>query len=177
LLENAEAKRNCVEFIASILTDKTDAAIVRAMNTTKDLVTRNDLSIEITPPTDPDAYGGWWVSVYDEKELDAARASDAELKQITVAKATPAPPPPAPKPVSTPQPITPFMPAPQSTPAQSSAASDAWTPSDMRYARSSSSSSSGGGDVYVRGYYRSNGTYVNSYTRSSPGFGSHGGHR
>jgi len=35
----------------------------------------------------------------------------------------------------------------------------------------SSYNSSAGGTVRVRGYYRSNGTYVNSYTRSAPGRG------
>jgi len=166
LLNSAEAKRNCIEFIASVLTDKADAGILRTMNQTKDLVTRNDLSIEITPPTDPDAYGGWWVSVYNEKELDAARASDAELKQITVAKDTPVPAPAAAA-------VTPTGSAsavassrtPTAQPAPAPAVSDAWSPSDMGYARSRSSSSSGGGSVYVRSYTRRDGTYVHSYTR------------
>ncbi len=47
----------------------------------------------------------------------------------------------------------------QSTPAQYS---------DFGISSSYSDEYSGGGRVYVHGYYRSNGTYVNAYTRSSP---------
>ena len=58
-----------------------------------------------------------------------------------------------------------------------------WSSDDLRYARPrrkhqtadnsygsgipNYAVSSGGGSVYVGGYYRSNGTYVNSYTRSA----------
>jgi hypothetical protein len=160
LLTSAEAKRNCIEFIASILPDKTDAAIVRALNQAKDLVTRDEWTTEITPATAPDAYGGWWVSVYNEKQLDAARATDEEMKQITVARSTPAPA--TPKPVNNTGRsvvVTPIAPAaqPQTTD------TDAWTPSDMALSRPSSTS--GGGSVYVRGYFRKDGTYVHSYAR------------
>jgi hypothetical protein len=160
LVTDPAAKEHCVNFICSILGDQADAAIVRQMNRTKDLVARYGLTLEITPPTDPDAYGGWWVSVYDQKALDGARATTAELAQIAVPKATVIEP--------TTKPATPIAvkPVPMQTVASSDEESTAWTPAEISNSRRSSSTA--GGSVYVHGYYRSNGTYVQSYTRSSP---------
>jgi len=53
----------------------------------------------------------------------------------------------------------------------SQAAAAQYTPSSYfspGYSDYSSGDYSGGGSVYVHGYFRSNGTYVNAYTRSSP---------
>ena len=47
---------------------------------------RDGLTFEITPPTAEDAYGGWWVSVYDEKALDRSRASEDEMARITTTR-------------------------------------------------------------------------------------------
>ena len=43
-----------------------------ALRPEKDLVHRDGLTLEITPPTAEDAYHGWWVSVYDRRLLDHA---------------------------------------------------------------------------------------------------------
>lgn len=153
ILNSDEAKRNCVELVASVLSDPTDAGIVRVLNRAQDLVTRAEMTIEITPHTSPDAYGGWWVSVYNEKELDAARASEDELKQITVARAAPV--------EAAPKPAAPRVPAAQA--AKPVIDSDDWTSADLRNSRPSAAS--GGGSVYVRGYYRKDGTYVRPHTR------------
>jgi hypothetical protein len=87
LLDNVSAKDNCVKFISNLLGQSADKETVQRLDLKKDLKTRNGLTFEITPPTDEDAYNGWWVSVYSEQKLNQARASDAELKQISVTKA------------------------------------------------------------------------------------------
>jgi hypothetical protein len=160
LLKDAKAKENCVAFIASVLGEPTDAAILRLLDRRKDLVVRNGLSIEITPETAEDAYGGWWVSVYDEAALDKVRATQKELEQITVERAAAR------------QAVASQRTAPPQ-PSLASARSDddellGWSPSDMRYARAPKAPSSGGGGggrVYVRSYYRKDGTYVHAHTR------------
>jgi hypothetical protein len=171
LLRDDKAKSACVEFVASLLGDA-DATTLRHLDRVKDSVVQGHLSLEITPETDEDAYGGWWVSVYDEAALDKARASDEEMKEIT---ATPSPAP-APSAVVTPAPVAapiqseprPVVPMPRLDSA-STAPDLSWKPSDYTYARPSSSvSSGGGGAVYVRGYTRKDGTYVRPHTRSSP---------
>jgi uncharacterized membrane protein YgcG len=182
LLTSDEAKAHCVELIAASLGDSVDASILRVLNRQKDLITRDGLTIEITPPDSPDAYGGWWVSIYQEEKLDASRASEAELAQITVARPTP-------RPAGSSAPRTATRP-----PAASLAGDEMpdWSDEDLARARDRSSSasssgsstsgarnsgssggsstnnrsaSSGGGRVYVRGYYRKDGTYVRPHSR------------
>lgn len=152
LLRDGSAKKNCVELLASVLGDKVDIAILRALDLKSDIATRKELTIEITPETATDAYGGWWVSVYDEKQLDAARASDKELKEITA----------------------PIVAKPAAQAAKKDVDDPDWTADDMKRARpptptprprADDAPSGGGGSVYVRGYSRKDGTYVRPHTR------------
>ena len=145
LVKNNVAKSNCVNFICSVLANDDDKKVVRALSwNPKDLQKTNAMTFEITLPSEPDSYGGWWVSVYDENALINARASGAELLSIT-----------QPRIVTKAQPI-----------ATTPTAGAAWSSEDISNSRPiASDSSNNGGTVYVRGYYRKNGTYVNSYTR------------
>ena len=133
LLKDEAAKTNCIEFIASVMGDQTDAQILRSLKRTQDLIVRNDLTIEITPQTAEDAYGGWWVSFYSVKALDAARATPKEIKEITVAKSSVAG-----SSATQPADVDPYE----------------WHQSDISRARPAQAGSVSGGQVYVRGYYR-----------------------
>jgi hypothetical protein len=247
LLGDDSAKSNCMTFVSSLLNEPTDKAILQELDLKKDLKMRDELTFEITPPTAEDAYNGWWVSLYSEQKLNLARASDNELKAISMTEA-------------------------DATKAAGQGNSSAWSTEELKHARhpslgkitftnksgqaimdadvvritdgvslvwekdggansgmvrledlpdelrvrfgynaakttaadelarqrrakraaeeeayapatqavpqnqdyggysgySDSSSYSGGGSVYVHGYYRSNGTYVNAYSRSYP---------
>jgi hypothetical protein len=154
-LNHAVAKERCIEFVSSLLEDETSRAIVLAMKKDKDLVKRAPLTFEITPSTADDAYGGWWISVYNESLLDSTRATAKELSEITTPRRQSA--------VATNQ-----------SPPSRTAVDDwhDWHPSDFAYARSarssppSSSTASTSGRVYVHGYTRKDGTYVHAHTRS-----------
>jgi hypothetical protein len=87
LLNDSSAKSNCLKFITDLLAQSEDKEIVQGLNLNKDLKTLNELTFEITPPTDEDAYDGWWISVYSEKQLNAARASDEEMGLISMTQA------------------------------------------------------------------------------------------
>ena len=164
LLDDPQAKKNCRELVASLLGDPQDAAAVRGLREEQDLVVRDGLTLEITPPTADDAYRGWWVSVYDRRMLDAQRASDKEMASITVSKssiarsAAAAPP----SPTSAATPISPGTSA--SPPSRYNNEVDRlndWTPDDLRYARVYRPVRTVYYPVYyVRGYARSNGAYV-----------------
>jgi hypothetical protein len=86
LLKSEPAKRNCLDLLAALLTDPKDAALLPALKLAQDKQERGGLVFEVTPETAEDAYGAWWVSVYDPKALDAARATEEELKDITMAE-------------------------------------------------------------------------------------------
>jgi hypothetical protein len=74
----------CRDALAELLADPADREALRGLDLAKGKATRGGLTLEITPETAPDAYGGWWVSAYDARALEAARAGDAELKDLSV---------------------------------------------------------------------------------------------
>jgi hypothetical protein len=169
LVTNGAAKANCVRLMNAWLPTPDDRSAVNSLRLTKDAKSVGQLTFEVTPPTDPDAYGGWWVSVYDKAALDSARASGPELKAITTR---------LPKSSRVPASVnsdTSAMTAQTShddgtSPMNSAPAAvydttgqTSYDPSTYRYARSP------GKDVYVRSYYRKDGSYVHAHTRSAPG--------
>jgi hypothetical protein len=135
---DAEAQRFCLVYIQTVLPDTADGAVVAALNRREDKRRRGDLTFEITPPTAEDSEGGWWISVYNEKGLEASRATPEELAAITEPPSGAAPKPG--------QPPT-------------------WTPDEIKQARPPAPGNNNGGPVYVRGYYRKDGTYVSPHTR------------
>ena len=82
LLDDRVARDNCIEFIGSALTDPLDREVARKLSRAEDVAGHEGLVFQVTPPSAVDAYGGWWVSVYDEDKLNAARATQLELKDI-----------------------------------------------------------------------------------------------
>lgn len=86
LLKRPDARRACLALMTTLLDDPEDRRLLASLKLEVDKKLRGGLTFEITPPTAPDAYGGWWVSVYDEKALDRARATPQELKSITLSR-------------------------------------------------------------------------------------------
>lgn len=175
------AEEACRMVMMKILTDEKDQKALALLDLKPGKITFNGLTIEITAATDEDAYGAWWIGIYDEPALEKARATAEVIEEISVAKReipaaekTQSPEPSinshqtsttktntAAKPSnpgntvattspSTPEPTTTYTP---------------WNNSDLAYSRGGAS---GGGRVYVRGYTRKDGTYVQPHTRSKP---------
>jgi len=86
LLNNEQAKQNCLKFITGLLSQTADKEIVPLLNMGKDIKERSGFSFEITPPDAEDAYLGWWISVYSGGKLKRSRASENELSTISVSK-------------------------------------------------------------------------------------------
>lgn len=137
-----DERQACIDFIAGALAQGEDRDALRQLNLDQDSTTRAGLTFEVTPPTAPDAYGGWWVSVYDEARLDLARTSGAELERMVEKKDA----------------IKVFTNADIAT----ASAPPSWTAADLPAARAS------GDRVYVKAYHRKDGTYVPAHTRSKP---------
>ncbi len=167
LVNFGPGKKYCIDFLTDVLPNKTDKEVMQKLDLQRSEVTASGLKFEVTPPTAEDAYGGWWVSVYNQEMLEKARASDSELRDITQLN-TISPPKPAPKPQVYVQAPTP------STPSSSANTQYTWSSADLaaahpaRHYSGGYSGGGGGGPVYVRGYTRRDGTYVSSYTRRSP---------
>lgn len=78
-------KQAVVKIVQELLSSADDRKALVSLKLEKDRQIRNGLTLEVTPADAPDSYGGWWVSVYDVAGLDKARASAAELDDITAA--------------------------------------------------------------------------------------------
>lgn len=173
LFRDTAAKQGCVELVAGSLGDPADVSIVRRLNLAKDIATRDGLTFEVTPPEAEDSYGGWWISVYGEGELDKSRATAEEMKALTVSRAAIRQGEEADRQARLNQ--IAVTSADRRREVASGAVpgyDDGWTMSDLgRARRPAATSTGGGGDVYVRGYTRRDGTYVRPHTRSAPGSG------
>jgi hypothetical protein len=86
LVGDQQARRNCLSLVRGILSRSADKETLDSLKLEQDLKTNDGFTFEITPPTAEDSYGGWWVSVYSEQKLNLSRASESELKNISVTK-------------------------------------------------------------------------------------------
>ena len=73
----------CRDALADLLPEAADRAALSGLDLAKGKTTRSGLSLEITPETAVDAFGMWWASAYDSAAIEAARASDGELKDLS----------------------------------------------------------------------------------------------
>lgn len=147
LLNSIEEKQRCIALLQALYSDL-DFNTVR-LTGGKSL--KGEWVIEVTMPDSPDAYGGWWVSIYSLDRLHKSAGTSANVSTVS-------------EPVSastdwTPQQLSYARP---STPV---ATSSSYTPPSSSYSSRSSYSGSSSGRVYVKSYYRKDGTYVRSHTR------------
>lgn len=70
-------------YFAGFLTSREEVAALYGLNLKGGKAAAGDIVFEVTPPTDEDAFGAWWISLYNKKDLDAARLSDAEYARLT----------------------------------------------------------------------------------------------
>jgi hypothetical protein len=82
--KDRKAQQRCRAFMSSIVESQGAKAIIERLRAQGESIEAEGFTFEATPPDAPDAYGGWWISVYNTKALDSARASDAEMKVLAV---------------------------------------------------------------------------------------------
>lgn len=139
LRRSEEAKKECVEAMARLLGDEKDVEALRALKRTRDKKVREGLTLEVTPETAPDAYGGWWISVYDASLLEEQRVDPKEVGKVAEKRQdlprAQAPPPPGTAP----------------------GIRIGWTQDDLPHARPDLT---GNGLIWIRGYCRAGRGYV-----------------
>jgi hypothetical protein len=69
-------------YLAGFLTTRQEIAALYSLGLQKGITQVGDITIEITPKDAPDAYGAWWVSLYNRKDLRDVRLSDAEYARL-----------------------------------------------------------------------------------------------
>lgn len=69
-------------YLAGFLTTRDEIKALYSLNLDKGIAEASDLTLEITPKDAPDAYGAWWVSLYNRKDLQSVRLSDGEYARL-----------------------------------------------------------------------------------------------
>jgi hypothetical protein len=69
-------------YLAGFLTTREEIAALYTLGLNKGKTQVGDITLEITPANAFDAYGAWWVSLYNSKALNNVRLSDAEYKRL-----------------------------------------------------------------------------------------------
>ena len=69
-------------YLAGFLTTREEIGALYSLNLEKGITQAGNLILEITPKNAPDAYGAWWVSLYNLKDLQRIRLSDAEYAKL-----------------------------------------------------------------------------------------------
>lgn len=128
LLASDEEKGRCLMLLQALLPDVS----LRGISLKGGKSMRNGVVAEVTPPTAPDAYGGWWISVYSLTRLRSESGMQSSVSEVTVSKSA----------------------------APSLLERAGWKLKDLTQSRPGSSS------VYVRSYYRKDGTYVKGHPRT-----------
>jgi hypothetical protein len=69
-------------YLAGFLTTREEIAALYSLGLEKGIAQVGKLTLEITPKDAPDAYGAWWVSLYNKSALDEVRLSHAEYSRL-----------------------------------------------------------------------------------------------
>lgn len=80
---SARLQRTLRNYLGGFLTTREEVAAMFSLPLTGGLAHADTMSIEITPPGAPDAYGAWWVSIFNKKRLADARLDEAEYARLT----------------------------------------------------------------------------------------------
>ena len=136
LLTNDAEKNKCLALLQALV----PALDLRGIPLNGGKSMRNGVVAEVTPHTAPDAYGGWWISVYSLSRLRSEHGRSSSVSEITVDRNA----------------------------TTESLANAGWTRNDFShsprfYAAGTALPTTG--RVYVKGYFRKDGTYVRPHSR------------
>jgi hypothetical protein len=69
-------------YLAGFLTTKAEVAALYGLPFSGGLKAAGDITLEITPADAPDAYGAWWISLYNRRKLAEVRLDDREYARL-----------------------------------------------------------------------------------------------
>jgi hypothetical protein len=83
LISSAEAKQRCINFLNTLMRDMP----LGMLRITGGKVLKSGVVGEVTLPDAPDAYGGWWVTVYNQTQLRALNGTTSSFTVVPVESA------------------------------------------------------------------------------------------
>jgi hypothetical protein len=84
LSSSDKLRRALRSFLAGFLSSRSEVGAIYSIPFSGGEKSAGDFRIRVTPSSAPDAYGAWWISLYNPKALAAARVSDAEYVKATL---------------------------------------------------------------------------------------------
>ena len=84
LASNDKMRRTISSFMAGFLSSRSEVGAIYSIPFTGGEKSAGDFRIRITPASAPDAYGAWWICLYNPKTLEAARVGDAAYAKLTM---------------------------------------------------------------------------------------------
>lgn len=83
LANDDKNRRMLRSFLAGFLATRKEVGAIYSLPFTGGKACVGSICFLILLPSAPDAYGGWWISLFNPKKLDAARLNDAEYAKLT----------------------------------------------------------------------------------------------
>ncbi|MCX7868732.1 MAG: hypothetical protein N2322_02170 [Terrimicrobiaceae bacterium] len=80
---NRKVQKTLRAYLAGFLTSRQEVGALYSIPLTGGEARTPTLTFEITPPSAPDAFGAWWVGVYNPRSIENARLSDADYEALT----------------------------------------------------------------------------------------------
>jgi hypothetical protein len=81
---DSKLRKTLRSYLAGYLTTRGEVATLYSLSMEGGVKDSGRLTFEVTPKEAPDAYGAWWISLYNKKDLNAARLSDKAYAKVTV---------------------------------------------------------------------------------------------
>ena len=82
--DSLRAREAVRAYLAGFLSSRAEIAALYAVDLDAGEARAGRLTIEVTPPTAPEAEDSWWMSLYLPDELEKARVSEAAYKALTI---------------------------------------------------------------------------------------------
>jgi len=83
LRNNEDMRKVLRSYLAGYLTSRKEIGEFYKLGLEQGKVTVDGMTMEVTPTDAPDAFGAWWVSLFNNKQLNSIRLSDAEYDRLT----------------------------------------------------------------------------------------------
>ncbi len=80
---NTKLRKVLRSYLAGFMTNRKELEALYAIDLNGGIREAGDLTVEITPKSAADAYGAWWISLYNRKDLDAVRMDTADYERLT----------------------------------------------------------------------------------------------
>ncbi len=71
-------------YLAGILTNREEVGALYSLDEKGGQIQVGNFIFKVTPPEAPEAYGGWWLSIYDPARIEKARIPEAEYRKRTL---------------------------------------------------------------------------------------------